>query len=97
MSFKIKQPRIKASQANKAGELSGRIEIADPLIIMFNEERNMICRLHIPDDYTHETYGIIICDLVRHIAKAFKVDEDAVWAWVDAERDNPTSPINEHS
>ena len=36
---------------------------------------------------------MLICDLVRHAAKAFDVDEDDVWEWVDKERRDPTTPI----
>ena len=36
-----------------------------------------------------------VCDLVRHVAKAFKVEEDAVWQWVDMERHNPTTTIEQ--
>ena len=35
----------------------------------------------------------MICDLVRHVAGAFKVDEAAVWEWVEKERHNPTDQI----
>jgi len=66
-------------------------EIADPLVVMFREpEGNVLCHLHPPEDWTHEHYGLLVCDLVRHVANAFKVDEDAVWDWVDQERHLPT-------
>ena len=29
----------------------------------------------------------------EHLARAFKVEEDEVWKWVDAERSEPTSDI----
>ena len=46
---------------------------------------------------THETYGLLIADLVRHVARAFKVGEEAVWEWVDKERGHPTTPITNPS
>jgi hypothetical protein len=49
----------------------------------------------IPEGRSHEEYGILLCDLVRHIANAFKVDESDVWRWVDAERFNPTDVIEQ--
>jgi hypothetical protein len=42
-------------------------------------------------------YGLLIADLVRHVARAFKVGEDAVWEWVDKERGHPTTPITNPS
>jgi hypothetical protein len=41
----------------------------------------------------YEAYGLLICDLVRHAARAFNVPEAAVWEWVDRERAAPTSGI----
>jgi hypothetical protein len=35
----------------------------------------------------------VICDIVRHVARAFDVDEDAVWDWINRERFNPTTTI----
>jgi len=40
-------------------------------------------------------YGLLIADLVRHVASAFKVDEREVWEWVGKESDRPTSPAKE--
>jgi hypothetical protein len=40
--------------------------------------------------YPLAVYGILICDLVRHVANAFEVNESAVWEWVDQERNRPT-------
>lgn len=46
-------------------------------------------------DYRH--LGLMVCDLVRHIAGAFKVQERAVWEWVFKEKDRPTTRIIENS
>ena len=70
------------------------IEIADPYFIMFKGPGNEnICHIHQRPGQTHEHYGILICDLVRHVANAFEVHEDMVWDWVERERLKPTSPI----
>jgi len=46
---------------------------------------------------TYAEYGILIYDLVRHIADRNEVKEDAVWAWVLLERREPLSdPIVVH-
>jgi hypothetical protein len=36
----------------------------------------------------------LACDLVRHIAKLFQVNEEQVWEWADKERAKPTTPID---
>lgn len=43
--------------------------------------------------YQYPHYGLIICDLVRHVAKAFGVNEEFVWSWVERERRNPTTDL----
>ena len=77
----------------------GTFKIANPLLIMFADERGeVVCHIH-PSEHcpTHETYGLLIADLVRHVARAFKVGEEAVWEWVDKERGHPTTPITNPS
>ena len=34
-------------------------------------------------------------NIVRHAAKAFKVEDDEIWEWIDRERHNPTTGIRE--
>ncbi len=69
--------------------------ITRPLILMFKENEdvngNVLCHLYPPDGFGYEAYGLLVCDLVRHIASAFNVEEDDVWEWVDQERSRPTS------
>jgi len=48
-----------------------------------------------PGTWNHKHYGILMVDIVRHVANAFKVREDEVWEQVDKERSNPTSPVTE--
>jgi hypothetical protein len=75
-----------------------RIEIHDPLVIMFkDDEDTIITHIHPPEDYTPEDYGLLICDLVRHLAKALKIEEDDIWEWVDKEREHPTSTLSSPS
>jgi hypothetical protein len=58
--------------------------ITDPLVIMFKEPGGqVITHIHRQPGDTHELYGLPVCDLVRHVANAFQVSEDAVWEWVD--------------
>jgi len=77
----------------------GTFRIANPLVIMFADGLGeVICHIH-PSEHcpTHETYGLLIADLVRHVARAFKVGEEDVWEWVDKERGHPTTPITNPS
>lgn len=59
-----------------------------------DKEGDIQTRLH-TEGRNYQQYGILIADLVRHVAKAFKVHENDVWEWVDKERDQPTSPVTE--
>jgi len=78
--------------------LSDAFIIEKPLVIMFEDESNKVtCHIHPAEGMGHEAYGLIICDLVRHVARAFKVDEDDVWEWVMKERHHPTTKITNPS
>lgn len=70
------------------------MEIKDPYIIVFQNDDYVQTRLY-PGSWGYKEYGILIADLVRHVANAFHVDEAEVWEWVDKERDKPTSPVTE--
>jgi hypothetical protein len=70
---------------------AGAQMIERPLVIMFQtDDMKTLCHLHPPFDWSHKHYGILICDLVRHVAAMFHCTEDKVWYWVDKERRNPT-------
>jgi hypothetical protein len=70
------------------------IMIERPLVIMFEADGGIICHIHPSEKAkSHEHYGLLICDLVRHVARAFKVDEADVWKWVDKERNSPTTDV----
>ena len=73
--------------------------IDSPLVIMYEDrDAGIVCRIHQSANVnSHEHYGILICDLVRHVARAFKVAEDDVWQWVDKERRKPTSDVTTYS
>ena len=67
--------------------------LKDPLVVMFQQDGQLICHIHPAEGLDHRHYGVVICDLVRHVARAFKVEEAEVWDWVDKERQSPTSDI----
>jgi hypothetical protein len=79
------------------GTLEKPFIVQEPLVIMFRQGDSVICHLHPAEEDTYEGYGILICDLVRHVARCFDVNEDDVWDWVDKERDNPTDEITNPS
>lgn len=58
MDFKIKQKKPR------------EMRIDNPLVIVFQAEGKTFYNIHPPAHYTHEHYGLLVCDLVRHIAKA---------------------------
>jgi hypothetical protein len=70
--------------------------IEKPLVVMFEQDKKIVCHIY-PDGHDHKHYSLLICDLVRHVSRAFKVDEDEVWKWVDKERHNPTTEISQPS
>lgn len=59
-------------------------------------DKTLQTRLYV-GNLRYEHYGLIVCDLVRHVAAAFKVDEDDVWTWVDRERHHHTTDISQPS
>lgn len=69
--------------------------VVAPLIIMFrsDEDEKIACHLHPPADYTHRHYGLLIADIVRHVAAMYSVPENDVWEWVDKERNKPTTEL----
>jgi hypothetical protein len=74
------------------------MRIESPLIVMFEADGEIVCHIHPSKKASsHQHYGLLVCDLVRHVARAFKVDEDAVWEWVDKERHRPTTEIRNPS
>ena len=68
-----------------------------PLLVVFEQEGNLVCHLWPREDDTHASYGLIACDIVRHAARAFKVDEDDVCEWVDKERRKQTTSFSSPS
>ena len=73
------------------------MEIKNPLVIVFEDGKKIVCRIHPSKGATHREYGMLICDLVRHVARAFQVEDEDVWEWVDKERRHPTTEITRAS
>lgn len=93
--------RITEFMSSTSGPIGGSVNqpmmITAPLVIMFEQDGSIVCHLHPRPDDSHRGYGLLICDLVRHVAGAFKIDEDDVWEWVDKERHHPTTKITQPS
>lgn len=68
--------------------------VKNPLVLIVQDEGGKTqTYIHPPSDFTHAHYGLMVCDLVRHIAKMFGQPEEKVWYWVDKERRNPTTAV----
>src|SRR5436305_12925142 len=70
-------------------------KIENPLVIMFaGASGDVQCHIY-PSERcpTHKEYGLLVADLVRHVARAFDVGAKDVWEWVDKERRHPTTAI----
>ena len=76
--------------SDEASIPEGAEMVSNPLILMHLVKGTVETRIHPPFDYTHKHYGLLVCDLVRHIAAMFRVDESKVWYWVERERQRPT-------
>jgi hypothetical protein len=64
-----------------------------PLIMVWEDDKATRFVLHPPAGLNHSHYGMLVCDLVRHIANHFGVPESEVWYCVDEERRRPTTEV----
>jgi len=48
--------------------------------MIFEHDGKIVCHIY-PEGYDHTHYGLLICDLVRHLSRTFKVGEDEIWEW----------------
>lgn len=91
-------PHMLAELDNLEIRPGAMIIVQKPLVIMYRAgDDSIVTNIHPTPDLTYEGYGLLICDLVRHVASAFKVDEDDVWEWVDKERRHHTTDIRQPS
>lgn len=76
-------PRKPAPKPKKSLRL-----VRAPLVIMYQEEETqaVTTQINAPSGFDHRTYGWLVCELVRHIAKAFGVPEAEAWAEVNRAR-----------
>lgn len=79
------------------GSTEKPFEVRNPLVVMFEQDQKIVCHIHPRKTDNYKGYGLLICDLVRHIANAFHAEEDDVWEWVDKERNHHTTDITQAS
>jgi hypothetical protein len=92
--YSVTEGQIPVSKQERVTMVNKPVVIEKPLVIMFEADGGIVCHIHPSKKASsHEHYGLLICDLVRHVAGAFKVDEDDVWEWVDKERKSPTTEV----
>jgi hypothetical protein len=87
--------KLLSGAAGKPGDNPFLLE--NPLVVMYQQDGKLVCQIHPAKGIDHKHYGLVICDLVRHVARAFRVDEDDVWKWVDKERRHPTTDVTQPS
>jgi hypothetical protein len=73
--------------------------IENPLIVCYEQpDASVMTLIHTTEKCNrYELFGLLVCDIVRHVAAAFKVSEDDVWEWVDKERYRHTTDITRPS
>lgn len=77
--------------------MSDRLLVDQPLVVMYEQDDQIVCRIWPRAVDSHRTYGLLVADLVRHVARAFNVEEDEIWEWVDKERRRPTTNFSSPS
>ena len=70
-----------------------QMEIANPYVIMFDNGHGTETRIHPQLGDSYQKYGLLIADLIRHVARCFAVDEREVVEWVNREMSKPTTTI----
>jgi hypothetical protein len=67
------------------------------LVVMQTPEDKSIVTSIFKSDISHEGFGLVICDIVRHVAAAYRVEEDDIWEWVEKERHHHTTELRRAS
>ncbi len=71
--------------------------VTQPLVIMFEQDGQIVCHLSPRETDTYEGYGLMVCDLIRHVAATFGGDERDVFEWVRKEHFHHTTEITRPS
>lgn len=63
-------------------------------ILCYRDGKKMVTVLGREDaSWGPEFFALLICDIARHVARAFEVAENYVWDRIDMERVNPTTDV----
>jgi hypothetical protein len=63
------------------------------LILTADDTGKLVCLIKKQPDDQVGHFGIALADCARHVARAFHVDEDEVFEWIERERDSPSSKL----
>jgi hypothetical protein len=63
------------------------------LILTADDTGRLVCLIKKQPDDRVGHFGIALADCARHVARAFHVDEDEVFEWIERERDKPSSKL----
>lgn len=85
---------LSSSDNKLGGSPDNPMYIENPLMLLFGKDGKLICHIHPRPKDTYKDYSLMICDIVRHLANAFKVDVSQMWDLIDKERENPTTAID---
>ena len=77
--------------------MSGPIVIERPLVLMFEQNGALVTHLYPRASDTHESYGLMVADLIRHVAIHFNVEPEDAHELVKKELAHPTTDITRPS
>lgn len=63
------------------------------LILTADDSGKLVCLIRKQPGDVAGHFGIALADCARHVARAFNVDEDEVFGWIEKERLKPTSTL----
>ena len=63
------------------------------LILTADDTGKLVCLIRKQPGDVAGHFGIALADCARHVAKAFHVDEDEVFGWIEKERLKPSSKL----
>jgi hypothetical protein len=63
------------------------------LILTEDDTGKLVCMIQKQPGDAVGHFGIALADCARHVARAFHVDEDEVFEWIERERDKPSSKL----
>lgn len=78
-----------------------RMAISAPYVIVFEAEGSTQYHFHPPKEVAGNQgkgimfYGMLMSDIVRHVAQMYEVPPDTIWQAVDMERQAPTGNVEE--